>query len=310
MAGRYERLDPGTVAEVLELAQAAADADDAYPFAEDVVLHLRHGGDPPAIHLLVRDPGRGQLLGYAHVDPSDRVAGAAAELVVHPLARRRGVGRQLASAALAVAGEHDPAGRLRLWAHGDHPGAAALARSLGLRRTRVLHQLRRSLLAAIPAPQLPAGVSLRAFAPGRDDAAWLAVNARAFADHPEQGRWSAQDLRVRLAEPWFDPEGFLLAVRDADGALLGFHWTKVHGEGNAHHHAPIGEVYVLGVDPAAHGLGLGRALTLAGLRHLRERGLDQAMLYVDESNTAAMALYTKLGFERWSVDVTFAGAAG
>jgi mycothiol synthase len=133
------------------------------------------------------------------------------------------------------------------------------------------------------------------------------VNARAFADHPDQGRWTLRDLRVRMAEPWFDPRGFLLAVRGDE--LLGFHWTKVHGAhrdgSDTHAHEPIGEVYVLGVDPAAAGLGLGTALTLAGLRHLRAEGLQQAMLYVDEANTTAVRLYTRLGFARWTTDVSY-----
>lgn len=296
---RADRLAPEDVPQVLALAQAAAEVDGTYPFAEHVVLHLRRGGDPRAVHLLARD-GAGGLAGYAHVDTTDEVEGAAAELVVHPQARRRGLGRALATAALEVAAA---AGRrqLRLWAHGNLPGAGALAGALGFTRTRVLHQLRRSLLAPIPAPQLPEGVALRAFAPGTDDAAWLEVNARAFADHPEQGRWTAHDLAVRLAEPWFDPAGFLLAVREPDGGLLGFHWTKVHGDD----HQLLGEVYVLGVDPTAHGLGLGTALTLAGLRYLRGLGLSQAMLYVDEENRAAVGLYRKLGFVPWSVDVSF-----
>jgi mycothiol synthase len=224
--------------------------------------------------------------------------------------RRRGLGRALVRAAMEASND----GRLRLWAHGDHPSASALALSLGFERSRVLWQMRRSLYAPVPAPELPDGVRIRPFEVGRDEEAWVALNAAAFADHPDQGRWTLRDLRVRLCEPWFSAPGFLLAEREADGELLGFHWTKVHGElhvhprppGTAPHaHEPIGEVYVLGISPRAAGTGLGVALTLAGLRHLRAQGLDQAMLYVDESNTRAVRLYQKLGFSRWTTDVCF-----
>jgi mycothiol synthase len=300
-------LSPAQVDEVTALATAAGDADGVLPLSEHVVLHLRHGGDSPAVHLLIHSGG--QLVAYAHVDTTDPVDGASAELVVHPMARRHGLGRALVMAASDAAAEHDPTSRLRLWAHGDHPSASALALSLGFERYRVLLQLRRSLHAPVPAPELPAGVQIRPFEPGVDDEIWVAVNARAFAALPDQGRWTLTDLRVRMTEPWFDPAGFLMAWRD--GQLLGFHWTKVHGTlrtsapTDDHDHDPIGEVYVLGVDPSAQGLGLGGALTLAGLRYLRGRGLEQVMLYVDESNPRAVDLYQHIGFVRWTTDVCF-----
>jgi mycothiol synthase len=308
---RLAHLDASQVSAVLELARAAGDTDGAFPLSEHTVLHLRQGGDVPSVHLFARDAA-GELAGYAHVDVTDAVDGPAAEVVTHPLRRRRGLGRALVLGALDAARQADSQGRLRLWAHGDHPSASALALSLNFRRARVLWQMRRSLFAKVPAPTLPDGVKVRAFRPGEDEQAWLALNGRAFASHPDQGRWTRRDLQARMAESWFDPEGFLLAERD--GELIGFHWTKVHGElrgrhehGEApsHQHDPLGEVYVLGVDPQAHSLGLGRALTAAGLRYLRSRGLDQVMLYVDESNTAAVALYQKLGFARWSTDVQY-----
>jgi mycothiol synthase len=310
---RSDKLDRHEIADVLALAHAAGDADGAYPLSEHVVLHIRNGGDLRAVHLMIRLDGR--LVGYAHVDSTDPVEGASAELCVHPLYRRRGLGRALVAEVMTVVDERGGGhGRLRLWAHGDHPSATALALSLGLERWRVLWQMRRSLYAPVPAPELPPGVRLRAFRPGADDEAWVALNAVAFADHPDQGRWTIGDLHIREHEPWFDPAGFLLAERESDGELLGFHWTKVHGAVRTddqpagtppHAHDPIGEVYVLGVAPAAEGTGLGRALTLAGLRHLRGQGLDQVMLYVDEANPRAIALYRKLGFARWSTDVCF-----
>lgn len=328
---RSDHLTADEVAEVLELMRAAGDADGAYPLSEHVVLHLRQGGDVRAVHLLIRHGD--DLVGYAHVDTTDPVEGASSELAVHPLYRRRGLGRALVTEAMAVADERaadgsgsprggrraEPEsskspGRLRLWAHGDHPSATALAMRLGFERWRVLWQMRRSLFAPVAEPTLPVGVHLRPFRPGADDDAWVALNAAAFVDLPDQGRWTLNDLHVRMREPWFDPAGFLLAERDSDGELLGFHWTKVHGTVRTqrvpngepvHPHEPIGEVYVLGVAPAAHGTGLGAALTLAGLRYLRAQGLDQAMLYVDETNTKAIRLYQKLGFARWTTDVCF-----
>ena len=149
-------------------------------------------------------------------------------------------------------------------------------------------------------PPCRTGSGLRAYRPGADDEAWLQVNARAFHDHPDQGRWSLDDLRLRQREPWFDPAGFLIA-EDPDGRILGFHWTKVHDDGTHR----TGEVYVLGVDPDAQGTGLGAALTTAGLRHLQQAGLQQVMLYVDEDNPRAVALYRRLNFTQWLTDVNF-----
>ncbi|MFG1870200.1 mycothiol synthase [Micromonospora arborensis] len=293
---RTDRLAPAEIADVLALASSAGDTDGANPLDEHVLLRLRDP-DAPALHLIARADD-GTLTGYAHLDTTDPVGGIGVELVVHPAYRRRGTGRALARGVLASA-----TGPLRAWAHGDHPSAAALGVDLGFTRARVLWQLRRPLAAPLGEPRLPDGVTLREFRPGADDAAWLTLNSRAFAEHPEQGRWTSDDLRVRLAEPWFDPAGFLLAEETETGRLLGFHWTKVHERPGS---ARIGEVYVLGVEPTAHGGGLGRALTTAGLAYLRDkRGLDRVMLYVDESNTGAVALYERLGFARWSAHINY-----
>jgi mycothiol synthase len=166
--------------------------------------------------------------------------------------------------------------------------------------------MRRSLQTRIGRPQLAEGVQVRTFVPGQDEDAWVQLNHRAFSRHPEQGAWTREDLELREREPWFDADGFFLADRDT--RLVGFHWTKIHGGGadnGAHGHEAIGEVYVVGVDPDERGTGLGRALTLVGLRYLRARGLSQVMLYVDETNSAAIGLYESLGFAHWDTDVMY-----
>ncbi|MBX6384092.1 MAG: mycothiol synthase [Microbispora sp.] len=290
-----ERLDDDQVAAVLALAEAAAAADGVGPLNEHVMLQVRHGGGPGARAVLLY--GDGDVAGFAHLDPPDPGEGPSGELVVHPAFRRRGLGRRLLGEALEASG-----GRLRLWAHGDLPGAARLAASAGLTRVRSLWQMRRPLSEPLPEPVIPEGVRLRTFEPGRDEKPWLALNALAFATHPEQGSWTADDLELRMREPWFDPAGFFLAVRG--DTLAGFHWTKVH-PGTQDGDEPIGEVYVVGVAPGERGTGLGRALTLAGLAHLRALGLAQVMLYVDEENTPAVRLYESLGFTRWSTDVMY-----
>ena len=311
-----ERLEPGQVREVLALVDEVAASDGTIPLSEHVILHLRHGGDEEVRHVLARSDDQ-RLVGYAHLDVTDLVEGPSAELAVRPGDRRAGVGRALVDELLALSREADPDGSMRLWAHGEDTGAQALATSMGFERTRVLWQMRRSLLASLPPVELPPDVTLRTFLPGIDDDAWLRLNAAAFAALPDQGGWTSADLDRRMSEGWFDPTGFLLAEAPG-GALAGFHWTKVHGahhhhdadvpdhdHGHDHAHEAIGEVYVIGVDPAKRGTGLGRALLLAGLHHLRSRGLTQAMLYVDADNARAIRLYEELGFTRWDTDVLF-----
>ncbi|MDQ0787822.1 mycothiol synthase [Streptomyces sp. B3I8] len=284
-------LSPDQAEAVATLLAEAARSDGQQAVSEQGRLRLRGGAREGVRHLLLS--AGGTLVGYAQLEDTDPVEAPAAELVVRPSRRGQGHGRALGAALLAATGK-----RLRVWAHGGHSAARHLAQVLGLTLFRELRQMRRPLTGFdAPEPKLPEGVTVRTFRPGQDDAAWLAANAEAFAHHPEQGSLTQRDLDDRMAEPWFDPEGFFLAERD--GELLGFHWTKAHAEEG------LGEVYVVGVRPSAQGGGLGKALTTIGLRHLAERGLPTAMLYVDADNTAAVTVYERLGFTTHETDLMY-----
>ena len=294
-------LPSATAAAVAELARSAALTDGVNPLSERTMLHL-DGEHPGDLHVLAYegDPGTLEvsglqsarnLIGYGAL-----ASDGSAELVVSPAARRRGTG----TALLRMLLDHGGSG-LRVWAHGRLPGTDALAARLGLEVRRELYFLRRTR-ASLPEPVWPDGIAVRTFVPGQDEAAWLEVNSKAFADHPEQGSWTTADLTERVQQPWFDPAGFFLAADTATGAVAGFHWTKVEDG--------VGEVYVVGVSPDYQGSGLGKALTLQGLHHLQEdRGLDAIVLYVDGTNTAARALYASLGFTIAALDVQFAPAS-
>lgn len=238
--------------------------------------------------------GSAQLLGAGVVvlgDPVDEPD--VLELVVHPNHRRAGIATQLAQTLRQATADRSRA--QRAWAHGGHPGAPALAEHFGWSPARELWQMRLENDVALSSCQLPDGITLRSFRPGHDDQAWLRLNASAFADHPEQGRLTQEDLDARVNAEWFSAEGFLLAVEGSHEGeqLLGFHWTKIHQQEDGQR---IGEVYVVGVAPEAQGRGLGKILTVAGINYLRGTGVDAVILYVDAANEAAATLYQRLGF--------------
>lgn len=290
--------------EILKLAEVAIDTDGHPPFSDQTLIQLR-SANAPLLILLSYVPAAPEvpaaLAGVAVVLEHDgQPASGTLELVVHPTYRNQGVGQVLLKSLQSARGFE----ALKAWSHGSHAAAQQLADHFGFEAVRALWRLRLALDAGhqLPAASLPRNISLRSFVPGQDEAAWLAVNAAAFAHHPEQGETSLADLRSLMEEQWFDAAGFLLAVDETD-QIMGFHWTKIHAAPAGHQ--AIGEVYVVGIAPAAQGNGLGKALTLAGIDYLQKKGLSSIMLYVDADNTAAVSLYQSLGFARWDADTMY-----
>lgn len=271
---------------VLALAQRAEEFDGFAPFNEATVLSLQ-AGDEPAINVRLEAPG-GILTAAALAFGDSPV-----ELVVDPKFRRGGLGRTILDSALAEGGT-------QFWAHGNLPAAQGLARAADLQAVRSLLVLRLEMTVKPLEPDV-SGITMRGFS-DVDAASLIDVNARAFASHPEQGSMDDADFARRRASQWFDPEGLIVAI-DENGKLAGFHWTKIDGTDDDG--LPLGEVYVVGVDPDLQSRGLGRALTAEGLRYMWDQGVRTVDLYVESDNLAALAVYRSQGFVTHTQDTLY-----
>ena len=288
---------------VLELINRTTHHDGTPPIAEHILLHLRYGGDKADSHLLLEKDN--QVIGYAHLDQTDLVAGPSVELVVDPNYRSAGVGKALLSEAIKICGK-----TLRLWVHGEQEAAHNLASSFNFEKIRTVLQMSKPLTDIQPLPIIDKETIIRSFLPGIDSDAWLELNNKVFKDHPEQGGWQISDLNHRLSEEWFDEKGFFIVEKNKQ--VIDSTWTKVHGEHShahgsevSHAHPAIGEIYITAVDPEYTGLGIGKALTITALNYLKYQGLADAMLYVDYDNKAALNLYNSLGFKISSKDILY-----
>jgi len=259
-----------------------------------------HPGSDRLVAVAAHGRGSTDLVGWAQVDGYGDGRTAALELVTVPGPEMADASTELvdalAGAALAAFAARGD-GPLRWWVGHATDADDARAARLGFVGDRDLLQLR----CPLPLPARHGGrptppVATRAFRVGEDEEAWLVQNNRAFAGHPEQGGWDLDTLLERQAEPWFDPDGF--RVLEVDGRIAGSCWTKVHRSARP----PLGEIYVIGVDPDFHGRGWGRALTEDGFAWLAARGIAAGMLYVDAANTAAVALYRSMGMTTHHVD--------
>jgi mycothiol synthase len=289
------QMSAADIAEVTGLLEAAERADGHRPLDDHLWLDLAEGGRAGFAGLVAWEPSHPHPVAYAQVSRGNN--SWALELVIDPHHRYEmaTIGPELLGAALGIVAQ-EGGGHVHWWVFEPTAAHDEVARSVGLAPGRVLLQMRRPL----PADE-HADVDVRPFEVDVDEDRWLDVNNRAFRHHPEQGGWGRDTLREREKQPWFDPAGFLLHERD--GRLAAFCWTKVHAD----HDPVLGEIYVIGVDPDFQGIGLGRALTLAGLDHLAALHVPIGMLYVEADNETALGLYRKLGFTVHRTDRAYTG---
>lgn len=290
----FDRLGPTELLRIRAFVEELTGTLGRRPLSDHLWLDLLAGGAPGFVGVSCRTEDG--LVAWGQISAvSD---GGMLEVAVSPTLGAVSADRVAADAARTAvdAFRRQGGGHLTWWTDAPSDEVVGVARDLGLGPTRSLHEMRR----ALPA-DATSDVETRAFRPGEDDEEWIRVNNRAFADHDEQGGWTAETLALRMSEPWFDPSGF--RIHERDGRIAGFCWTKLHRD----HDPVMGEIYVIAVDPDFHGQGLGRSLTLAGLDSITARDVRLADLWVDAGNTAAVSLYDRLGFSIHRTRRAFAG---
>lgn len=291
------QLGPDELPQVRTLLDLARRHDGAEAIGEHKFLRVSSATAAPGVTaILAYDEDR--LAGYANVEQFPIAGGRrlSAEMVVHPDCRRRGVASLMLETIVAEARKAN-LDRVDIWAYHQLSGTRELAAKFGFEPSRTLLEIRQSLPDSFPEAPLPEGVELRAFRPGQDDAEWLALNNLVFASHPEQGNLDGQDLAARLEQPWFQAQDFLVASKGS--RIVAYNWLKLEPE------RKNGEIYVIGVHPDERRKHFGRSLTILGLKHMRERGMNTASAYVDAENSGALAMYYSLGFQLDHADLCY-----
>lgn len=282
--------------QVFNIVKHATQVDLVNPLNEHAELHLKHGGDKPISHILAT--AEGKVVGYGHLDQTDLVSGPAAEIVVDPEFRNQGIAKLI----LRKIEELSNPKPLRLWAHGNVPAAKQFTKNLNYEPIREIIQLKLSLLNVISDLNFANEYKVSTYQGDEDNETILQINKNSFSKLPDQAAWNSQDLKLRLNEHWFDPEGLLILRKDI--APVAFCWTKIHTHDEAEHQ-PLGEIYVLAVLPEFQNRGLGKQLMFWGLQHLRKKGLSEAILYVDAKNLKAMKIYQEIGFVHSGSDTLY-----
>lgn len=298
-------LTPQNIAEITELLDTIEKADNRRPLNDHLWIDLRQGGRPGFSGLTARDNATGKPVAYCQISRGND--SWAINLVVHPSHRQNflAIGKSLLGEATKIISDQG-GGHVLWWVSGARQEHETLANLFDLHLGRTLLQMRIQLPLSNSVISATTQVAIQSFRVGIDEDAWLALNNRAFLDHPEQGNWTKQILQSRQAEKWFDSRGFLLCFAEdsskPDGPnLAAFCWTKIDQD------PAIGEIYVIAVDPKYQGRGLGRSLTVAGLEFLTAQGATTGMLFVDKDNVAAVSTYKKLGFEVCDQEQAFVG---
>jgi mycothiol synthase len=234
----------------------------------------------------------------AFIDPPrEEPKGFVQSLGVLPEFGRRGIGKELVKKAL----ESLKARGMKVanaWAQTDRESCIHLYRSLGFHEIRAFSMMKASLASLPSKVGENKDVTVRNVDLDSDEDVRLLnrLDNEAFREHFNFRPRSLEETRYMLFEmPWFKGQKWFYA--EEAGNPVGYVGTGIDVGLNEEKNLEWGWILDIGVLKPQRRNGVGARLMLHGMRVLKDVGMRDAMLYVDDMNpTKAIKLYEKVGF--------------
>ena len=235
----------------------------------------------------------GNIVGYMDVSPELTIGRVVLNCWVHPEHRRMGLATKLLSYAIRRAKEL--AARV---AHvnimENNVAAKSMLSKLGFECVRRFLELRLDIPKVCWQDVCQAALECCHLQYGEEDKLTQIQN-RSFAGTWGYNLGTVETIAYRINLSNCSPEDVVLAYEG--DKIIGYCWTETDYEREASSGERTGRIFMLGTDPDLRGRGVGKRVLLAGLAHLKSRGVLVAELTVDSQNKAACTLYRSVGFE-------------
>lgn len=306
----YRDRDLEAVCDLLNLCDALDKQDDYY-----TVEVLKQRFATPSLDRFndqcVWESPTGRLVGFAQVWnlPSDLTLDSYFYFRVHPDVRGTGIEDDLidwAAGRATEVGRQRGAKAVLMGRVFDHDSySKGIFERHSFRIVRYGFRMSRPLSEPVPEPRFPEGYTLRHAEGEQDIARWVDCYNQSFIDHWGFHPDTVEERRHRLQRPYYRPENDLVAIAP-DGTFAAFCLCYMDDVGNTLHGRRDGWIGLLGTRRGHRGIGLGRAMLLAGLQRLKAEGADTAKLGVDAENpTGALGLYERAGFEKVATRISY-----
>ncbi|MDQ6695077.1 MAG: GNAT family N-acetyltransferase [Chloroflexota bacterium] len=173
--------------------------------------------------------------------------------------------------------------------HQPEPAAVAFLTHRSFAPEHRFWQMRINEICDQAHPAWPDGIGWRTLERSdRDAKRWAELVLATFSETV-----TMDDLKKQVAEPGSIADGYIFAIDKRTGLEVG----TTRSRKDSIDGAAVGYIGTVGVLPAYRNKGIAEALIRQMFLHLGKYGINNAFLYVSDSNIAARKLYTRMGWQ-------------